>query len=357
MKIGILTFHETNNFGSLLQTYGLYKALVDQGENAEVIAFQCKEISRREFKHEHLETVSMKGIVKYLYFSHYFRKKHKELLNFLYENAKVGESYSKANISEANENYDIFVVGSDLVWATDVTGNDFTYFLDFTSEEKKRISYASSANSIENDLQKEIIIEYLKRFQNISVREYTIKEQLDRMLGRRVEFVCDPTMLVDQKYWVEMAQNSCLSARIDDKKYVLLYFKDADGKMICDAKYLADKNNLEIWYINDGRPIKGIKNLRVTKIEDFLCLILHAKCVLSGSYHGVLFSMYFERDFFYYVRAHGTRMRSLSEFLNIEDRNAENIANGKDIDYAALNHRIEIFRRSSQEYLQSALRG
>lgn len=25
MKIGLITFHDTTNFGSLLQTYGLYK--------------------------------------------------------------------------------------------------------------------------------------------------------------------------------------------------------------------------------------------------------------------------------------------------------------------------------------------
>ena len=32
MKIGLLTFHDTNNFGSYLQTYGLYKKIIDLQE-------------------------------------------------------------------------------------------------------------------------------------------------------------------------------------------------------------------------------------------------------------------------------------------------------------------------------------
>ena len=41
MKIGILTFHDTTNFGSLLQTYGLYKKISDFGYDCDIINQYC----------------------------------------------------------------------------------------------------------------------------------------------------------------------------------------------------------------------------------------------------------------------------------------------------------------------------
>ena len=47
-KIGIITFHRTTNFGSLLQTYGLYKKIELLGETPEIIDYRCDEIESRE---------------------------------------------------------------------------------------------------------------------------------------------------------------------------------------------------------------------------------------------------------------------------------------------------------------------
>ena len=48
MKVGLITFHDTTNFGSLLQTYGLYRAIEKCGAECEVIDYQCKSIVERE---------------------------------------------------------------------------------------------------------------------------------------------------------------------------------------------------------------------------------------------------------------------------------------------------------------------
>ena len=44
MKIGLLTFHDTTNFGSLLQTYGLYYVVKQIGYDCEVIDYRCKKV-------------------------------------------------------------------------------------------------------------------------------------------------------------------------------------------------------------------------------------------------------------------------------------------------------------------------
>ena len=48
MHIGLITFHETTNFGSFLQTYALYKAVMDLGYDCEVLDYKCDSIEKRE---------------------------------------------------------------------------------------------------------------------------------------------------------------------------------------------------------------------------------------------------------------------------------------------------------------------
>lgn len=48
MKIGLLTFHDTTNYGALLHTYALQQSIKRLGADCEVINYQCREIQRRE---------------------------------------------------------------------------------------------------------------------------------------------------------------------------------------------------------------------------------------------------------------------------------------------------------------------
>lgn len=47
-KIGLITIHDTLNYGSLLQTYALYKAIESLGVEIELIDYKCKAIMDRE---------------------------------------------------------------------------------------------------------------------------------------------------------------------------------------------------------------------------------------------------------------------------------------------------------------------
>ena len=63
-NIGILTFHDTTNFGSALQSYALCKAIRDLGGEAEIVDYQCSAIVKRE---NVKSTYSgLKGILKYI---------------------------------------------------------------------------------------------------------------------------------------------------------------------------------------------------------------------------------------------------------------------------------------------------
>ena len=357
MKVGILTFHDTTNFGSLLQTYALYKVLHDNAIDCEVIDYQCNEIQKREFKYENIKCWTIKTVIKYILFAAQNKKKHKELLEFLRENTSLSTRYYNHNIEQSNDYFDCFIVGSDIVWGLDVTGNDMSYFLDFTHEEKLRMSYASSANEIEGTNYTKQVIELLSRFELISVREEKIRNELSHQLtDKDVKLVCDPTMLIEPKYWIDMANLSYYKDKLQSKDYVLMYFPDGAGKMLNDAKILKRKYKCEIYCINDSLPLPGVKNVHISKIEDFLCFILNARLVLTGSYHGSLFSMYFRKDFYYYIRAHGERMNTVAKLLGIEARQAKYVGKDIPVNYLNIENELEFYRARSNEYVNEMIR-
>ena len=47
-KVGILTFQDTANFGSALQTYALWKTVNDLGYDCEIINYICEKINLKE---------------------------------------------------------------------------------------------------------------------------------------------------------------------------------------------------------------------------------------------------------------------------------------------------------------------
>ena len=64
--------------------------------------------------------------------------------HFMRTNMSITCPYNRETISLTNQLFDTFLVGSDIVWGMPVTGNDYTYMLDFTKEEKRRIAFSPS---------------------------------------------------------------------------------------------------------------------------------------------------------------------------------------------------------------------
>ena len=138
MKIGILTFHDTSNFGSYLQTYGLYKKIKDLGYSCEVIDYQCNSIIEREVIPPFKFTVNPRLVLIELLFNRVRRKKYNNLLNLLYSMMSLSKRVERSNINTLANSYDKFFVGSDIVWGLDITKNDTTYFLDFVRDKNKK---------------------------------------------------------------------------------------------------------------------------------------------------------------------------------------------------------------------------
>ena len=99
MKIGLLTFHDTNNFGSYLQTYGLYKKIKDLGYECDVVDYQCESIVEREIPKPFHFTLNPKCLIIEILLKPAIRKKYKNLLGFLHRNMTLSEMVCKGTVS------------------------------------------------------------------------------------------------------------------------------------------------------------------------------------------------------------------------------------------------------------------
>ena len=115
-KIGLLTFHDTLNYGSLLQTYSTYRAIEEIGENVVLLDYRCAELADREAIKPLRSCKSVSDFVKGILWNPSKKKKHRQFWNFIKTHMNLTQTYYIDTISEANDISERFVVGSDIVW-------------------------------------------------------------------------------------------------------------------------------------------------------------------------------------------------------------------------------------------------
>ena len=54
---------------------------------------------------------------------------------------KITKPYTRENVKELNNIFDVFIVGSDIVWGTNITGNDWTYFWILRMAQKQKLHF------------------------------------------------------------------------------------------------------------------------------------------------------------------------------------------------------------------------
>lgn len=352
MKIGLITFHDTTNFGSLLQTYGLYKKVQELGYEIDVVDYQCESIARREKPQPFSLFQSPRDIIKDILIESVNRRKYKALSKFLHENMTLSVECDRFSVKNMSAQYDKFIIGSDIVWGMDIIEGDLTYFLNFEKDSRKKTAFSSSVGNPWSGQDKKLIEPLLSDFSYIAVREDESADWVEELIGKRPDVVCDPTMLVESNVWRKYTYG-----RRDKDEYVLVYFDNKSGDCVNSAIRYAKAHHLKVKYINYGLPKKGVQNIKPISLEDFLSLINDAAKVITASYHGMLFSIYFNKQFVYFNRAHKSRMNTLARKLHVHDCDGE----GKDVleipnvNYERVNKAVEEYRNYSVSCLKKML--
>lgn len=362
MKIGILTFHNTNNYGASLQSYALFSYIHSLGYDVEIINYQNDKMNK-DLERAYL--APQKGIyekIKYhLYFGFYL-KKRKDLFE-LFKNRmilSVPSIHLTTELSLISKNYSKIIVGSDQVWNYNITDDDYNFYLQFC-ENKQKISYAASFGLCEFDLlHKEKIINLLSDFNNISVRENEAQKFIESNLRLKIPVVVDPTLLLSKRNW-----KSLIKERIIKYPYILIYSFGLSDQMKYFADNLSKKNKIKIVHI-DGSPKNILSNnwnsIRGIGPIEWVNLFYYADTIITNSFHGTVFSLNFEKDFYTELLKDNSkvnsRLISILQITKLNDRlltsDNKNVEKKK-IEYYKVNKILDVYKKNSYDFIREAL--
>lgn len=313
-KVGIITIHNSPNYGACLQSYALYRYIQLQGNDVEIIdlhrpfAYEDyipskKYVSSRSVKHSLLSKI--KGNVKSLIgikpknpslYSPSAIKKFEEF------NAIIKLSQPYRGIDELYANpplYDLYISGSDQLWNPTQAYCLEPYFLTFVPKgQGKKISYATSVGIIDlRDNEKKEFAKWLNLYDDISVREYQAQSLLQGLLtDKKVNQVADPTFLLDPKDWKDMA------VKPNKNKYILMFTLQHRPEILEYCLQLSKQSGLPLIELGQVQP--DVLDGSYTAVKDagpkeFLGYIENAELVITDSFHCTVFSLIMGANNFY----------------------------------------------------------
>lgn len=374
-KIGIVTVYTGFNYGSSLQAYASKKYYEKLGFKSEILSYSNSLIKGRDVRIEKLLIMFLRtfwrpNLLKKTFFTYkkslgkeITSESKKKFIDF-YEKYLQPNKITKNEMKSYGKNKSVFAVicGSDQIWsATSVYVDPFYYLRYFPRE--KRIAYAPSFGKKEvPEYNKKIITKYLNEIDYLSVRELEGKKIIKDLVNKEVEVLIDPTLLLDKNEW----KNIYGKKRIIEKEYILFYFLDTPKKDIIEKlKRISQILNKEVVVIpnllNELKRINDkIISLDIGPLE-FLNLVDNAEFICTDSFHGMLFSINFNKPFYVFERNYGVaskqsgRIISMLEILNL--KNYFITENNKideidlNLNWEEINIRLEKQREKSKKYL------
>lgn len=359
-KIGILTFHWADNYGAVLQAYGLYQYLCSNNFDVEIIDFIPKKLLEPyKIFFNPLKIVKNLGffngiktiIMNIINFPINVRKKIR--FNNFRKYMKTSEVIlkSKDSFTKYIRKYEYVIVGSDQVWNPDFyTNYEDVYFLNYTSKNTKKISYSASCAITLNRQQIEFIESKISLFDYISIRESSTISQLSIL--NRITHTIDPVFLIDKTEW-----DKIYPKRSNFIKYIFVYDLIFDKKIFDFVNEISIKENLSvISYSGSKKYINHLKSIKDGGPIQFIDAIANAEIIVSSSFHGVAFSIIYRKQFFVFSHPNrGIRVKDLLETLGIYGREISDYDSHKFIDYNIVESKIDDFKNISKRFLNSAL--
>lgn len=301
MRIALLNLPFDNNYGGNLQRYALITVLKRQGYDIEHINVQLSyhlPWYKYPFSYTKRFLKKMLGIDKRPICLEQYLCKEDTI-----KNQKAKEFYNKyiphthvvtRKKDLYNFHYDAYIVGSDQVWRKNMTSllGLESYFLDFIEDKKIiKIAYGVSLGNEFNELTRREIksLKYFyEQFDSVSVREDSALQLFDtyQWVSPQAIQVLDPTLLLTKEDYVNLINAKNTEPSSGDLFCYILDYNENKQQIICD---IAEKKNLTpfIVTLDDGN----------VSIEQWLRSFQDATYIVTDSYHGLVFSIIFNKPF------------------------------------------------------------
>ena len=321
-KVAILTRTSTLNFGTILQSYALQNYIKCLEYDVLVVDDKIpRKLYNCDSNNKRVHTKTIREFIYKLYDKYVEKKRIHKLLNPINKfKRKYIKYYVVKSIKQLNTDFDIFISGSDQIWADTAEPEMFRFFMqDFVNDNKLKISYAVSVGTRKYSFQNEsIVIDLLKKFEYISVREASSMETISKYVDKSIEITCDPVFLLDSERWKALSGKRQIT-----EKYIFCYFLSNNAwyydKIVEICKLLRYKVYI---FCRDNVNLSNDKFIKINNCSpnDFLNYICHSEFTLTDSYHATLFSIIFGRSFC-------TLERFADSFGNIQNERIKFILN------------------------------
>lgn len=370
MKIALFSPYLSQNYGTVLQAFALANVISSYGVKCEYI------------KWRHCEPTIIKRIIFLLrHPSYYFlHKKNKELnstglrysflsqpeykaviqknTDFAAKNTPhTIKEYSYDDLNSIVEDYDRFIVGSDQTWNPSHIYEFSPYYLSFVKDTSKKYAYGCSLGRTEfSDDFINHLIKQLNTFSSLSCRERQNAKMLSDRIGKKVENVLDPTLLLSKSEWEQYMK------AVDGipNEYVLCYILGERADISEYAEYLSHKSGLPVYYILTRPCHKNHTNvLEGIGVQEFLWLIANCTYLVTDSYHGTIFSLNFEKNVISFDKHEGRAFDNgrIKDVLQTYGLTSHFLSSYKKyipeaIDYVRVKQLLEANRTISLDYLK-----
>ena len=363
-RIGILTWHYYENFGSALQAYALQEYLVGAGFKVSIINYRNPKFGPIKEKKDRFRALLHNTVGKtpgrigarFQYGFINFR------IRFLHETYAIS-SFERLGELVKKYGFSTIIYGSDQIWAPNVF-NPIYMGKGLNDNKLTKISYAASIGL--RNIPSELGIayhEYLSDFHRVSVREEEGKQLLDKLGISKVDVVLDPTLLLSSNNYtkIEVKPRS-----FKNVSFVFCYFLNSGSVYKNQIIEYSLANNCCIIGISaDLADYDWMSNAGKIGPAEFLFYVNHSQTVFTDSYHGAVFSLLFHKKLYLFRRFsendpinQNSRIEQLQNWFSIKTCQVK--SDNVDLqlcisDYSEFEKKLDDARLISIRYLRDSL--
>ena len=362
MEIAILTQPLRANYGGVLQNFALQQVLIKLGHIPITLEKDpVLRISKLKLFFNFPKRLFTKYILKkrkYILYEKHHNNYIKQISSLLkpFISKYINRKFVKSLDTIDYNRYDAFIVGSDQIWRPLYNwGMLYNMFLLFIPKDTKikRIAYAASFGATEweyNEEQTKNCTELINRFDAVSTREIDGVNLCSKYLGySNAVSVLDPTLLLKKEDYLIL----CKDIPIYDENLLFAYILDTNSETISKLNDIANANGLTL-------KLVSAHNDCTLSMEEWLAMFRDAKMVITDSFHGTVFSIIFNKEFYSIANKSrgGSRFISLLSQLSLIDRlfkSVSDITINNDIDWNIIDNKISQLQDFSINFLKTNL--
>lgn len=362
-RFGIISYNiycNFTNYGSALQSWALQQAIDRLGNSRweSVLVDYCPDVLRgkdprnpvahmwdTDEESMRMCRLSMPAILENAdkFDAFYYRRFRRT------QNTYTSENFERI-LSE--ERLDGFICGSDTIFCIDEFGGfDDGYYANYPCMRGRSAAYAASFGDAHFTTETgAMLAERLQNFRALGLRENSMISFAMKNTSVPVHRVLDPTLLLTAEDY-----ESITAPRQEERPYLLLYARRHNPQMSAYAEKLAEENGWSIIEISlRATNAERHRMFYEAGVDEFLSLVRNAQFVVTNSYHGMIFSIQFRRNFTVFSREQcDTKITELLALLHLSDR--LNTPSWQEIDYGTVYARLAAARADSLSFLDGAL--